>query len=526
MSNNYEIERHIITGMIMSDEFMKQIAPLWTETIMLSDLGLILSKWCMDYYDKYNTTPKTDIEVLYFDKIKKQRLDDDLAADIEELLMDLSDEHERGLFNVQYIVDKTKEYFLERGLHQHQGQIEKLLDAGRVDEANALAAKYAPPIEKSINVIDLSDPEVLKAKLEYAFSARSEPMFKYPGAIGDLLNEYMTRDSFIAFFAPEKRGKSIILLDLAMRAARQGANVAFFQAGDMSEDQQLMRIAINRTRKNNKPQYVGQQWIPVKDCIKNQLDSCDLPERESIFGVFEESEIASANDITKEVILEKSKEYPDYNPCSNCLSYRTNNWGSPWLVKKNLGNALTQKQAEKALGKFFVENKRRFKLATYPAKTLTVQEIQRQCDLWEKEEGFIVDVIITDYADIMVSHVAEFRHSQDDIWAHLRSVSQKRHALVVTATQADAKSYKQDILTMDNFSEDKRKISHVTAAFGINMDAAGREKEIGLARINTLVARDGEYSPHKCVTILQSLGQAVPILTSYYGFVKKSSPSV
>lgn len=523
MSSNYEIERHIITGMIMSDEYMKQIVPIWTETIMLSDLGLILSKWCVEYYKKYNTTPKTDIEVLYFDKIKKQRLDNDLAADIEELLLDLSDEYERDQFNVQYIVDKTKEYFLERGLHQHQGKIEKLLDAGRVDEANALAAKYSPPMEKSINIIDLSDPEVLKAKLQYAFSARTDPMFKYPGAIGDLLNEFMTRDSFIAFFAPEKRGKSIILLDLAMRAARQGCNVAFFQAGDMSEDQQLIRIAINRTRKNNKAQYVGKQMIPVKDCIKNQLDQCDLPEREGIFGIFEESEITDASDITKDVILEKMKENPDYSPCSNCLSYRKNNWGSPWLVEKDLGLPLTQKQAEKALGKFFVEKKRRFKLATYPAKTLTVQEIEKQCNTWEKEEGFIVDVIVIDYADIMISHVAEFRHSQDDIWAHLRSLSQKRHALVAAATQADAKSYKQDILTMDNFSEDKRKISHVTAAFGINMDAAGREKNIGLARINTIVARDGEYAPHKCVTILQSLGQAVPILTSYYGFTKKST---
>lgn len=513
---DYKIERHIITGMIVSDDYLRQAYSIWDEGIMVSDLGKLLSKWCISYFEKYNEAPKQNIETLYLEQVKKHNVDKETAADIEDLLIDLSDEYQRNKFNTQYILDKTKEYFLIRNLSRHQEKIDTLLQKGRVKEADELAAKYAPPIEASSNVIDLSNKEQLHSKLKYAFNQKSKPLFTYPGAIGDLFNEFLLRDSFISFLAPEKRGKSTLLLDFALRASKQGCNVVYFQAGDMSEHQQLMRIAINRTRKNNKKKYMGKQWIPVKDCIRNQRGDCDLPEREGIEAVFEDEEI-HPNEITKELILQKIKDFPHYKPCSNCLSYRKKNYGSPWLVKKNLGNTLTLQHAEKTLDKFFVETKRRFKLISYPTKTLTVKEIERLCDLWEKEDNFIVDVIVIDYADILISHVKEFRHGQDDIWANLRGLSQKKHALVVTATQADAKSYQVNTLTMNNFTEDKRKIGHVTAMFGINMDAKGREKEIGLARINTIAARDGEFSTLKTVTILQSMGQAVPILTSYYG---------
>ena len=50
--------------------------------------------------------------------------------------------------------------------------------------------------------------------------------------------------------------------------------------------------------------------------------------------------------------------------------------------------------------------------------------------------------------------------------------------LVVTATQADANSYDRTSLKMSNFSEDKRKLAHVTAMYGLNQDPAGREKGI------------------------------------------------
>ena len=66
---------------------------------------------------------------------------------------------------------------------------------------------------------------------------------------------------------------------------------------------------------------------------------------------------------------------------------------------------------------------------------------------------------------------------QNEIWKNLRALSQSRNCLVLTATQADAKSYEKNVLTMSNYSEDKRKFAHVTAMYGLNQDKHGREKK-------------------------------------------------
>ena len=73
-----------------------------------------------------------------------------------------------------------------------------------------------------------------------------------------------------------------------------------------------------------------------------------------------------------------------------------------------------------------------------------------QClDDWEAREGFVPDVIVIDYADLLEADgkSTEFRHKQDSIWKGLRAMSQKRHALVLTATQADAASYTGPVVT-------------------------------------------------------------------------------
>jgi hypothetical protein len=153
---------------------------------------------------------------------------------------------------------------------------------------------------------------------------------------------------------------------------------------------------------------------------------------------------------------------------------------------------------------------------TYPNKNLTVKEMERRLDQSEKEDGFVADVIILDYADIVVApHIRDFRHEQDNIWANLRGLAQKRFALLATATQGDAKSNKSNILTVDNFSEDKRKIGHVTALFGLNRDPEGREARLKMIRLNKIVAREGDADPYETVTVLQSLGQSIFLLTSF-----------
>jgi hypothetical protein len=179
---------------------------------------------------------------------------------------------------------------------------------------------------------------------------------------------------------------------------------------------------------------------------------------------------------------------------------------------------LTAKKAKEELSRFFHKYRRRFKLATYPAGTLTVSEMKKCLNSWEKYDGFVPDVIVVDYADILSAddgRVNEYRHRQDHIWKNLRALSQERHALLVTATQADAESYKKGRLSLSNFSEDKRKLSHVTAQYGLNQDPQGREKKLGIMRINEIVVREGEFSTDNEVYVLQDLAAGRPFLESF-----------
>lgn len=512
------IERNCLIGMIVSDDFIKQIRPFWNQSIMKGTLGNKIAKWCMQYFDKYGQAPKQTLEAIYLQKLKdkRERIDDDLSAEIEDFLEDLSEEYERNKINVQYYVDQATEYFTKRHLEEHQKKVDQLLSDGKVDEANALMASYVPPSKEVDNSFDFRNKEQLFSKIEALFAKGTEPLFKLPGAIGDMMNEFFVRDSFIALLAPEKTGKSTWLLHLAMQALKQKCNVAFFQAGDMSELQQLRRIAINRSRKNDNEKYCGEQWIPVKDCYLNQIDECDLPERESFVGVFSKTELGDRKEITRDKIMKKIQEGEDeeYSPCHNCLKYRTQKLGSVWFKKKDFGDPLTEEEAKTVLENFFIKKKRNFRMATYANETLTVKEVESMLTKWEENDGFVADVIIIDYADIMVDFsVKDFRQRQNAIWSALRGLSQKKHSVLITATQGDAKSYNSEILTKKNFSEDKRKIAHVTALFGLNQTT--REKQLKIMRINKIAVRDGDFNEKDTVTVLQNLAHINPAISSF-----------
>ena len=107
----------------------------------------------------------------------------------------------------------------------------------------------------------------------------------------------------------------------------------------------------------------------------------------------------------------------------------------------------------------------------------------------------------------------EGRDKINETWKQMRSLSQKYHCLVVTATQADAASYETDLIRRRNFSEDKRKYAHVTGMIGINQkDPEEKEKEV--MRLNWLKLRDGLYSETRCVYIAGCLSIANPAIRS------------
>ena len=150
-----------------------------------------------------------------------------------------------------------------------------------------------------------------------------------------------------------------------------------------------------------------------------------------------------------------------------------------------------------------------------PSSTITASDIEVEI-MNAAKKGFFADVVVLDYADILLPEVnsrsMDFRHQQNETWKVLRRISQRFHCCVVTATQTAASSYKSNIIKKDDFSEDKRKASHVTGMLGINQTS--NEKVDGIYRLNWVVLRDGVWADHQTVTTAGNLALACPCMVS------------
>jgi len=501
MKPDKHIERRIVIGLIVSDTYIKEISRFWDPRVLQAPMAQRLASWCLEYFEKYEKAPGKDIEGIYLQKLKAG-LPKDIAEDIEEdILPDLSDEYDRSHFNVQYLMDQTKSYFRERNLSLFADQITGMVSQGDLTEAETLASEYKPLSEEAANDLDLSSPEAL-TRIETAFSLAESPIITYPGALGRFLNNQLVRGGFISFLGSEKRGKTWWLMDLAIRGSKQGANVAFFQAGDMTEDQQLRRICISLAGRSDKPKFCRAIRLSILDCGRNFNDACDREERKGFGCIDPQCPPEKAYQTIKDAVAKSDEAIDelmdgpgkDYKPCDldKCPDFI----GSIWFQMSKPCKPLT--------------------VDAYYNGTLSIKEIRAVLDRWEQQDNFIPDVVLIDYMDLLIDPTNEFRHKQNEIWKGGRRISQERHCLVATATQADANSYDQDTLSLKNFSEDKRKYSHVTAFYGLNQDKKGIEKRLGMLRINELLVRDDEGSTGKQVCVIQALQQGKPFVSSFF----------
>jgi len=527
MNQDEAIERRIITGLIVSTDYIRQVRSSWNPALLQSKTARMLASWCIEYYDQYEKAPGKDIEGIYLQKLRGKALTDEHAGDIEDILDDLSEEYkDSDKFNVDYLRDQSNKYFDELSLKTFTAEIQSQLDRGNLLEAKRLAGDYTPAASgvKKIG-INFNDEKELLETIEKAFTYSQQPIVRYPRQMGQFLNDLLVRDSLVGIMGSEKRGKTFWLLEFAIRAARQRAKVAFFEAGDMSEGQITRRISIYLTKQSDKEKYSGKMFQPVRDCIWNQMDTCSNPLRESDCGIFpirnEEEKKAVMNHIRHEVTIEEIQEkyikFPDYKPCYNCPEYWKNKNGAVWVKEIDAGPPLEYPKAQKVAKEFFVKQNRHFRLSCHPSFTLTVKEIKTILNVWEKQDGFIPDMIVVDYPDILAPEIqGTLRDQENDKWAKLRGLSEMRHCLVLVGTQADAASYKKNWLHLDNFSEDKRKYGHVTAMIGLNQDPGGREKKLKIMRFNKLVVREEDFTSSEGIVVLQNLNRGQPYLSSFF----------
>lgn len=454
-------ERSILIGMIVDDSVVGRIAVMWTGKEFRSRWSNLIAGWCVVYYERYKAAPGKQVESLFSSWASKSK--EEATVDlVETFLSGLSDEYDalRVEANSDFVVDLAGEHFnkikMERLIRDLEGDVQ----SGDVSGARERVNSYS---HIEVGAGAGIDPMQSEDAVRDAFKKGTEDLIEYPGALGEFLRHQMGRDCFIAFTAPEKRGKSFWLLDVAYRAMVQRRKVAFFDAGDNSQDQVMRRLMARVTQH---PIWPGEVRHPIEIERDEGSKTADVVHRPKVFK-------------------------------------RKLTWRRAWRAVERLKRHKI-KSEESYL-----------RMSFHPNLTLSIRGIREILKGWGRE-GWTPDVLVLDYADIfdMFQAHLESRDQINEVWQQLRRLSQELHCLVVTATQADADSYKREIIQMGNFSGDKRKNAHPTGIIGINQTL--EEKEQGIYRLNWVVRREGMYSTARCVHVASNLGYANPAVLSTF----------
>lgn len=458
-------ERTILTAMIVNDHVLGRIASKWEKGLFRTPYAEDVARECVDYYDTHAKAPGRNIEALMRSWARNHQREEPRVDAVENLLQHVSREYEQGTEdnNPDYILDMAAKHFSLVRMARLAEEINGHVLKGDVERASNCFANF--------NKLDLSagsgvDPFNDKEACFSAFRRREQDVLvKYEGALGKLLGATFARDSFVAFSAASKSGKSFWLLDVAFRALCNRKKVAYFQVGDLSEDQILERIYMRAAQHPTE----ADTW-PV--CIR----------------------------IPKEIRFD-SKGVP-------LLSWSRRNFDEP-LSPERAWEAMqdTVDSRIKSLKCYF---------KVYTNFSMNVLGIRDELRNWERQYGFIPDVICVDYADLLLpcNSKLEFRHQINDTWHRLRILSAEKHVCLVTVTQVNTRGFDAKYIKASHFSEDRRKLDHVSTMLGnIATDA---EKESQISRVNIVRRRKGKFVESKQVHVGSCLALANPCTCSAY----------
>jgi hypothetical protein len=452
-------ERSIIAAMISDARVLGRIASRWGDgNLFESDACNTIAEWCVDFFRRYNRAPQHDIRGLFESYARDGfRQSNGEAATIEKLLSGLSDEFATEIDNPDYLIDLTGEYFNRVRLMRLKQSLQGELDRGRLQYAEKLVQAYHRiEIGMGSGIDLLLDEEAVRSTFA---EDDHHVLIEFPGPLGAFFGDELQRDGFVAFTAPQKTGKSYWLLALAYQALLCRRRVAWFQVGDMSE-KQVKRLLLSR----------------LAVCI------VDVPQSIS-FTRGADNAIVETNERSFDRPLDEKLAW---TACIDFLRKKIKTSHSP------------------------------FRLSCHPVRGITVAGIKDILDEWDAT-GFQADVVVIDYADNLASVDTrqEQRDQVNDTWERMRALSQIRHCLVLTATQANAREgYNRHTLDRSCFSQDNRKLSHVTGMAGINVH--GEEKRHGISRLNWIVLREDENDWQRVVHCAGCLALANPCVKSCF----------
>jgi len=295
------------------------------------------------------------------------------------------------------------------------------------------------------------------------------------------------------------------LQDIGFDAVLSRKRVAFASL-EMADEHQSVRLY---SQIGQLGEFEKVHEVPCFDCCSNQDNSCGKSTR-----------------VSKEPRPDKFKHNQTYKPCTACRGVKgiEEDFAPTTWFQLQKHPALTRKNVRKELLKLQkMVGPNLFRLISYPAFSATLTDVEEDLERLETQEGFIPDVIIIDYADILAPETKhkDVRHQIDEIWKRLKGMAYERSCLVVSGSQGNRGSTEKEVLSEKDIAEEARKLAHADIWLALNQTA--KEKERGVWRIGILEHRWRRFNKRQQLMALQHFDIGQPILDSeiiYYEYQK------
>lgn len=497
-------EKRIVTGLITSGVFIKEIMPVFRLDYFVNSYLQTVANWCVTFYEEHEKAPYKHIQDIYeSESVHLKETDSEL---IGELLKLLSEQYDPESVNVDYLKGSAIDYFRRRELEIVVNNVSVLKEKGEYDEAEQELDRFQK-VTLELDSGSLINPGDLEQVTEI-YKERDEKdrnFYQLPGDLGRYLGNWK-RGDVVGYYAPAKRGKSWALVDCYKHAILQRRKAIFWSL-EMTRTEILPRI-----HKSFIPMVddEGMYSFPVFDCVKNQTGEC--ADRESPVIILDGDEMI---------------EDPTHRPCTRCMRGRGDlNHPFEMTVYQDqifrraddiftVRNALEGTRRAKAALQQALHKYGR--LSVHKKYTLTYDMMMRDIEVFNAREGFIPDIFIIDYVDILKigSRFDDYR-AVDEAWKLLAQMAGEFNALVITATQANKEGHKAGVLDATHQGGFYGKNQHVNMMIGINQTP--EQKEEGVIKFGITEARSQNYIPGRTCTVLQDIKAGQVYMDSYYDF--------
>lgn len=480
--NDGSIENMIATAMIVSPKFLSEIHPIYDKEYIKSPHLRKVGEWCMDFFEYHEEAPQHHIYTAF--ELDKPNLKSEEIEIIQNMLVKISEDYKHRGINEEYYLNKAFQYFKTREMEITSLNVQRLLELGRVEEAEAYMDRYQR-VERITS--GWSNPMDEKSIME-VFEKQEEGLFTMPGQLGALIGKF-DRGWLVGILGSFKRGKTFWMVEIAAIAVANHLKVAIISL-------EMKNTSVNE-RYYKRIASAGHSSIvnfamPVFDCKLNQTGECEKPQR------------VNQHTVVVDDIRQEFDPASPYRPCTWCrdhepIDYVFDTW---WEMMER--PKFSEEEVFKKVGAFKGMYGDNIRLKCYPRFTATVDDIKRDLDILEKTDNFLPDVIIIDYADIIKPTSASGRTQDvDEIWKELGGLAGTRNALVVTASQGRRDSIYKRSMTQADLAEWIGKLGHVDVMFALNQTK--EEKRYGRMRIGLLAHRHQDFDEDIMCLVLQQL---------------------